>query len=142
VSSGADRAADAAHAACACAEAESAPAAWADGPLATMVITPLTLWRRPSRSAEPSQLSIHERPRMELISIAAATSVYAPVALALDVCVEDSHLVGLFAHGRARRVAVGVDPLGRPSLHPLAYRTAEPSKQFCVLLNRPKASLL
>src|ERR1039458_35282 len=42
-SSGADRAADSGLAACAFAEAESAPAARADDTLATMVITPLTL---------------------------------------------------------------------------------------------------
>lgn len=32
----------------------------------------------------------------ELISIVAATSVYAPAPIALDPFVEDSHLVGLF----------------------------------------------
>jgi len=42
------------------------------------------------------RLRIHQRARMELISIVAATSVYAPAPIALDPFVEDSHLVGLF----------------------------------------------
>jgi hypothetical protein len=83
---------------------------------------------------------------MELISILAATSVYAPVPLALDMFVEDSHLVVPFVHRCARRRSTktrdGVDPSGRPSLGPLAYRTAESSKQVCALAESAKASLL
>jgi hypothetical protein len=43
-----------------------------------------------------ARMGIHQRPRMELISIVAATSVCTPVPVAIDVSVEDSHLVGLF----------------------------------------------
>jgi hypothetical protein len=55
---------------------------------------------RPASRAGRGQLRVRkpipERPRMELISIVAATSVCTPVPVALDVFVEDSHLVGLF----------------------------------------------
>ena len=51
---------------------------------------------------------------MEITSIVAATSVGTPVPVALDVFVEDSHLVGLFVRrcdrcGRGNARA-GVDP--------------------------------
>jgi hypothetical protein len=41
-------------------------------------------------------MPIHQRPRIELVSIVAATTVCTPVPVALDVVVEDSHSVGLF----------------------------------------------
>jgi hypothetical protein len=50
---------------------------------------------RATAAAGVSQ-AIHQRARMELISIVAATSVYAPAPMALDPFVEDPHLVGLF----------------------------------------------
>jgi hypothetical protein len=75
-----------------------------------------------------------------------ATSDYAPAPVALDVFVEDSHLVGLFARrctqcgcGKAR---AGIDPSRTPSLDRLACWTAESSKQIRVLAESPKASLL
>jgi hypothetical protein len=78
-------------------------------------------------------MPIHQRARMELISIVEATRVYAPVPLALDVSVEDSHLVGLFVRRcgdvAGERHATASTPLGHSSLGPLAYRTAESSKQ-------------
>jgi hypothetical protein len=70
-----------------------------------------------SLSAElrsPSHKWIHRRARMELISIVAATSVYAPSPIALDPFVEDSHLVGLSVRRCARcgrgKAGAGVDP--------------------------------
>ena len=52
--------------------------------------------------------------RMELISIVAATSVYAPAPIALDPFVEDSHLVGLSVRRSARcgrgKARAGVEP--------------------------------
>src|ERR1035441_9208839 len=55
---------------------------------------------RPSRSGcTRVSEGIHQRTRMELISIVTATSVYAQVAVALDVFVEDSHLVGADSSG-------------------------------------------
>ncbi len=89
---------------------------------------------------------IDQRARVELISIVTATSVYAPVAVALDVFVEDSHLVGLFVRRSARcargKARAGVDPPRTCSLDRLACWTAEPSKQVRVLAESPKASLL
>jgi hypothetical protein len=55
-----------------------------------------TVRRRRSAMSSLSQSPIHQRARMELISIVAATSVYTPAPMALDPFVEDSHLVGLF----------------------------------------------
>jgi hypothetical protein len=90
--------------------------------------------------------SMHQRTRMELISIATATSVYAPVPVALDPFVEDSHLVGLFVRRSARcgrgKARAGVDPPRTASLDRLACWTAEPSNQVRVLAESPKASLL
>jgi hypothetical protein len=51
---------------------------------------------RSTGQEDESRMTIHQRARMELISIVAATSVYAPAPIALDPFVEDSHLVGLF----------------------------------------------
>jgi hypothetical protein len=89
---------------------------------------------------------MHQRTRMELISIVTATSVYAPVPVALDPFVEDSHLVGLFVRRSARcgrgKARAGVDPPRTASLDRLACWTAEPSNQVRVLAESPKASLL
>jgi hypothetical protein len=90
--------------------------------------------------------AIDQRARVELISIVTATSVYAPVAVALDVFVEDSHLVRLFVRRSARcgrgKARAGVDPPRTASRDRLDCWTAEPSKQVRVLAESPKASLL
>ena len=86
------------------------------------------------RMAGSSQKPIDQRARVELISIVAATCVYAPVAVALDVFVEDSHLVGLFVRRSARygrgKARAGVDPPRTASLDRLACWTAEPTSRF------------
>ena len=105
---------------------------------------------RPGCQAGPGtgrvRWSMHQRTRMELISIVMATSVYAPVPVALDPFVEDSHLVGLFVRRSARcgrgKARAGVDPPRTASLDRLACWTAEPSNQVRVLAESPKASLL
>ena len=50
----------------------------------------------PNPTTEFVSDGIHSRACAELISIVAATSVYAPAPIAIDPFVEDSHLVGLF----------------------------------------------
>jgi hypothetical protein len=103
-------------------DARRDPPGWAQVPY-----TGSTTATTSGRVAEPrgkplraSQRRIHHRARMELISNVAATSVYLPAPVALDVCVEDSHLVGLFVR-RCARCGRGK---ARASLDPL--RTAQP----------------
>jgi hypothetical protein len=76
-----------------------------------------------------SQMPIHQRARIQPISIVGRLASYKPVPVALDVFVEDSHLVGLFGHRRARsgvdRHALASTLLGRPSLDRLACWSAE-----------------
>jgi hypothetical protein len=78
---------------------------------------------------------------MELISIVAATSVYAPSPIALDPFVEDSHLVGLSVR-RCARCAVERHAPASTLLDRLACWTAKSSKQVRVVAESPKEILL